>query len=387
MAGILVFCATVAYFQQSYMRKADLGFDRENILSISMGEVSRSNRESLTNAYKQFSFVESVLGSSARPGVDAGWGPQFYYEGQDPNEQNWVNQQYIDFNYFETIGVPMVAGREFSPEFNDKGDAFRMREIFPAVRNGGFIINESLAKLMGLSPEESLGKPIEVFTEENGQRFMDFHGNVVGVVKDYQTSDLRFAIQPTIYTPVQNGIADNSSHLLVKLTTGDVGKAAAALSAKWKEINPTIPFEFTVLEDSLIRQYDRETRLSNLLGLFALLTIFISSMGLLGLSIFMAESRKKEIGIRKVLGASAASIVHDLTKDFLKPVVFAVILAMPIGYWIMQNWLAQFANKVQMQASYFLLTAGIAILIAWCTVALQSWRAASNNPADAIKVE
>lgn len=387
LSGILVFCATVTYFQQSYMRKADLGFDRENILSISMGEVSRSNRESLTNAYRQLSFVENVLGSSARPGVDAGWGPQFSYEGQNPNTQNWVNQQYIDFNYFETIGVPMVAGREFSEEFNDKGDAFRMREIFPAVRNGGFIINESLSKLMGLSPEESLGKPMQVFTEENGQRFSDFHGKVVGVVKDYQTSDLRFAIQPTIYAPVQNGISDNSSHLLVKINTGDVRKAAAALSSKWKEINPSIPFEFTVLEDSLIKQYDRENRLSNLLGLFALLTIFVSSMGLLGLSIFMAESRKKEIGIRKVLGASSASIVHDLSKDFLKPVVLAVVLAMPIGYWIMQGWLAQFANKVQMQVGYFLLTASIAILIAWCTVALQSWRAASNNPADALKVE
>ncbi|WP_373522170.1 ABC transporter permease [Aquiflexum sp.] len=213
MSGILVFCATVAYFQQSYMQKADLGFDRKNILSISMGEISRSNRESLTNAFKQFSFVENVLGSSARPGVDAGWGPQFSYEGQNPNDQIWINQQYIDFNYFETIGVPIVAGREFSEEFNDKGDAFKMREIFPAVRNSGFIINESLAKMMGLSPEGSLGKPIQVFTEENGQRFMDFHGNVVGVVKDYQTSDLRFAIQPTVYAPVQNGISDNSSHL------------------------------------------------------------------------------------------------------------------------------------------------------------------------------
>lgn len=160
MSGVLVFCATVAYFQQSYMRKADLGFERENILSISMGEVARSNRESLTNAYRQFSFVESVLGSSARPGVDAGWGPQFYYEGQNPDEQNWVNQQYIDFNYFETIGVPMVVGREFSPEFNDQGEAFKMREVFPALRNGGFIINESLAKMMGMSPEESMGKSI-----------------------------------------------------------------------------------------------------------------------------------------------------------------------------------------------------------------------------------
>jgi putative ABC transport system permease protein len=387
MSGILVFCATVAYFQQSYMRKADLGFDRENILSISMGEVSRSNRESLTNAFKQFSFVENVLGTSSRPGVDAGMGPQISYKGLNPNEQNWINHQYIDFNYFETIDVPILAGREFSEEFNDKGDAFKMREIFPAVRNGGFIINESLAKKMGLSPEESLGKPIEVFTEENGMRYLDFHGNVVGVVKDYQTSDLRFAIQPTIYSPVKNGISDNSSHLLVKINTEDIPQAAATLSAKWKEINQTIPFEYTVLEDSLLKQYDRETRLSNLLGLFALLTLLISSLGLLGLSIFMAEGRRKEIGIRKVMGASAISIVHQLTKDFLKPVIIAIVLALPIGYFIMGTWLEQFANKVQMQVGFFLLTAVVAILIAWLTIAIQSWRAASDNPVDSLKSE
>ncbi|WP_113922346.1 ABC transporter permease [Cognataquiflexum aquatile] len=387
MSGILVFCATVAYFQQSYMRKADLGFDRENIIAISMGEVSRSNRESLTNAYKQFSFVENVLGSSARPGVDAGWGPQISYEGQNPNDQNWINQQYVDFNYFETIGVEMVAGREFSSEFNDKGDAFKMREIFPAIRNGGFIINESLAKMMGLSPEQTLGKPIEVFTEENGERFMDFRGNVVGVVKDYQTSDLRFAIQPTIYAPVQNGISDNSSHLLVKINSEDIPQATAALSSKWKEINPSIPFEYSLLEDSLVRQYDRETRLSNLLGLFALLTLLISSLGLLGLSIFMAEGRRKEIGIRKVMGASPLSIVHQLTKDFLKPVIVAIVLALPIGYYIMGTWLEQFANKVQMQVGFFVLTAAVAILIAWLTIAIQSWRAASDNPADSLKAE
>ena len=369
------------------MRKADLGFDRENILSISMGEVSRSNRESLTNAYRQFSFVENVLGSSARPGVDAGWGPQFSYEGQNSNDQNWINQQYIDFNYFETIGVSMVAGREFSEEFNDKGDAFKMREMFPAVRNGGFIINEALAKTMGLSPEESLGKPIEVFTEENGQRFLDFHGNVIGVVKDYQTSDLRFQIFPTVYLPVQNDHFDASSHLLVKINSEDIPQVVATLSAKWKEINPSIPFEYSVLEDSLVKQYDRETRLSNLLGLFALLTLLISSLGLLGLSIFMAEGRRKEIGIRKVMGASSISIVHQLTKDFLKPVIIAIVLALPIGYYIMGSWLEQFANKVQMQAGYFVLTASIAILIAWLTISIQSWRAASDNPADSLKAE
>ena len=385
MSGILVFSATIAYFQQSYMRKADLGFDRENILAISMGDVSRSNRESLTNAFKQLAFVESVLGSSARPGVDAGWGPQVSYEGQSPNDQKWINLQYIDFKYFEAIAVPVVAGREFSTEFNDKGDAFKMREIFPAVRNGGFIINESFAKMMGLSAEESLGKPIEVFTEENGLRFLDFHGKVVGVVRDYQTSDLRFSIQPTIYSPVQNGISDNSSHLLVKINAEDIPIAAATLSAKWKEINPSIPFEYSLLEDSLIRQYDRETRLSNLLGLFALLTLVISSLGLLGLSIFMAESRKKEIGIRKVMGASSLSIVHQLTKDFLKPVFIAVALALPVGYYIMGQWLNQFANKIEMQVGFFALTAIVAIMIAWLTIAIQSWRAASDNPADSLK--
>jgi putative ABC transport system permease protein len=387
LSGILVFSATIAYFQQSYMRKADLGFDRENILSISMGEISRKNRESLTNSFKQLSFVENVLGTSSRPGVDSGMGPQISFEGKSPNTQNWTNYQYIDFNFFETIGVPMVAGREFSSDFNDKGDAFKMREIFPAVRNGGFIINESFAKMMGLSPEESLGKPVEVFTEENGQRFMDYHGKVVGVVKDYQTSDLRYAIQPTIYSPVQNGISDNSSHLLVKINSEDIAVSAAALAFKWKEINPTIPFEYSLLEDSLTKQYDRETRLSNLLGIFALLTLLISSLGLLGLSIFMAEGRRKEIGIRKVMGASALSIVHQLTKDFLKPVLIAVALALPVGYYIMKMWLDQFANKIEMQVGFFALTAVVAIMIAWLTIAIQSWRAALDNPVDSLKSE
>ena len=387
LSGILVFCATIAYFQHSFMMDASLGFSKENIASISMGEVSRANRTAITTELQKLPYVNTVAGSSIRPGVDPGWSPQFTFEGSPDSEKIFINTQYVDYGYFSMINISIVAGREFDETFHDKGEASKMREVFPVIREGGYIINESAAALMGVDPEEALGLPIKIFTEENGLLFSDYQGKIVGVVKDYHTSDLRNPIVPTVFAPVQNDLSDNSSHLIVKLDTENFPQAIAGIEQVWKSIIPTIPFEYSLLEDSIKAQYEKEERLSNLLGLFALLTLLVSCLGILGLSIFMAEGRRKEIGIRKVLGASEMSIVNQLSKDFLKPVLIAIILALPLGFYIMSGWLDQFAYQVPVKVWFFLLTAFIALALAWMTVAVQSWRAAVSNPVESLRSE
>jgi len=387
LSAILVFCATIAYFQHHYMADASLGFSKENITSISMGEVSRANRTAITTELHKLPFVNMVAGSSIRPGVDQGWSPQFTYEGSSESEKIYINTQYIDHGYFSMINVPIVAGREFDESYNDKGEASKMRDVFPVIREGGYIINESAAALMGVEPEEALGLPIKIFTEENGLLFSDYQGKIVGVVKDYHTSDLRNPIVPTVFAPVQNDLNDNSSHLIVKLDTDNYPQAMAGIEKVWKSIIPTIPFEYSLLEDSIRAQYEKEQRLSNLLGLFALLTLLVSCLGIFGLSIFMAEGRRKEIGIRKVLGATELSIVRKLSSDFLKPVLIAIIIALPLGYYIMSEWLTQFAYQVEVNVWFFLLTAFLAIAVAWMTVAIQSWKAAVSNPVNSLRSE
>lgn len=387
LSGILVFCATIAYFQHMYMADASLGFAKENILSVSMGEVSRANRAALTTELETLPYVKNVAGSSIRPGVDTGWSPRFTYEGISDTEKIYIHTQYIDHGYFSMIGVPLVAGREFDESINDKGDAYKIRDMFPGVKESGLVINESAAALMGVDPDDALGKPIRMFTEENGQLFSDLQGRVVGVVKDYHTTDLRNPIVPTVFAPVQNDHSDNSSHLIIKMDTDRLPEAIAGIGSVWKKIVPAIPFEYSLLEDSILAQYEKEQRLSNLLGLFALLTLLVSCLGLLGLSIFMAEARKKEIGVRKVLGASEISIVQQLTTDFLKPVMVATIIALPLGYYIMGEWLTQFAIQVEVNIWFFMITALLAIAVAWMTVAVQSWRAAISNPVDSLRSE
>ncbi len=386
LSTLLVFCASVTYYQHEYLANASMGFNPSKILTLRLGS-QNINSAYLKEEFEKINGISSARLTSHQPGIQPGMSPSVDYPGKVSGEGGFVNVQFVDNDYFESLAISIVSGREFTDEYNDKGIKSLIRDQFPALTDVGMVINEAAAKWMNKDNDSAIGGDLRLFTEENGQLFSDYKGKIVGVVKDYHTQDLRFGISPTVYLPVENAAFDGSSYLMVKADKEIDGNMMIDLRGKWNEIYPGLPFDFEFLDDSILAQYQQEEKTGNLLGFFAFLTLIISALGLLGLSIFAAESKKKEIGIRKVLGASVARIVHQLTGQFLIPVVFSVVIALPLGYYLMSHWLAQFAYKMSISWVFFLVSAIISVGVAYFTITFHSLKTATSNPIESIKNE
>ncbi|MEP0711928.1 FtsX-like permease family protein [Algoriphagus sp.] len=387
LSALLVFCGGVAYYQHSFLKNSDMGFDYTQLVAISLNDQAKANLGVLKHELGSLAGVETVNAVSAIPGVEAGWSPSFSYTDMKEGDEQDVYLQYVDASFFDNLSIPLISGRAFSEEFSDQGTKRMMRERFAAMDDLGIVINESAAEWMKKNPDEALGMGVRVFTEENGQLFSDYRGFVVGVVADYHTQNLKDEIVPTIYFPTQTSAFDASNYLLLRVGDKFGFSELETIKSKWKALLPGVPFDYRFVADTIALQYDQEARIGNILGVFALLTLFISCLGLLGLSIFTAEAKRKEIGIRKVLGASVFGIIQKLSLEFLMPVGVGLLISLPIGYYLMDEWLSQFANKVSISPWFFLGTAASSILVAWLTVAMQSWKTAYANPVESIKSE
>lgn len=387
LSTLLVFCASVAFFQHQYLSDASMGFDSAGLISVKMGELAKEKGEVLKQEIEKIPGVSSVKFTSDRPGIDTGWNPTADYPGIKEGETKNINVQYVDAGYFENLGVPMVSGREFIEESADRGVYKLIRDRFPELDQVAMIVNEATLEWMGKDANAAIQSELRVFTEENGELFSNFKGTVVGVVKDYHTRDMRFSIAPTIYLPAKNAAFDGTNYTLIKSNEGITPELLTQMQATWKEVNNGLPFDYKFLDEDIAMQYEQQAKTSTLLGAFAFLTLLISCLGLFGLSIFTAESRKKEIGIRRVLGASALTIVNKLTSEFLVLVGISLVIALPSGYFLMQEWLGQFAFKVPLSVWFFVGSSGISILLAYATVSFQSFRTAHANPVESIKNE
>lgn len=381
----LLICSTIAYFQIDYLRNAELGFDKEHILVLDQLGATVSY-DALVDKLEQSSAIASVTGSNARPGIDAGWGPfAFETSGITGNDNLKIGQQFVSHDFFEMFGLKLLAGRTFSKNSKaDEGRMYLMRERFPAYDGRGFIINESAAKLIGKTPENALGMPMRIYTEENGLLFSDFKGTIVGVVKDYHSSSLREQIQPTAYLL---GNANYYGTVLVKLPPGKVTEQIASIEKIWKQINPSVPIKYSFLDKDIDQQYQSEERLGLVMGTFSGIVLFVASLGLFGLSAFTAESRTKEIGIRKVLGASTTKIIAMLSTEFLVLVLIALAFAIPSGWYLSKVWLSEFAYKLEISVWHFAGVGLLCIVISAITISWQSLRAALINPVESLKRE
>ncbi|SFU17457.1 putative ABC transport system permease protein [Algoriphagus locisalis] len=387
LSSLLVFCASVAFFQHQFMTNASMGFDSSGLVSVKMGNLAKEQRDVLKQEMEKLPGVNSVIFTSDRPGIDTGWNPSADYPGMKESDRRSINVQYVDAGYFEKLGVPMVSGREFNPDGSDKGVKSMMRERFVQLDNAAVIINEAALAWLGKDAETALGSDVRVYTEENGELFSNYKGYIVGVVKDYHTRDLRFSISPTVYFPVINSAFDGTNYALIKAENEVSSTLLSSMQSIWKKVYAGLPFDYKFLDEDIAIQYDQQAKTSTLLGSFAFLTLLISCLGLLGLSIFTAESKRKEIGIRRVLGASAMAIVNKLTFEFLILVGISLLIALPVGYYLMQEWLAQFAFKIPVSAGFFLVSAAISIILAYATVSIQSLKTAYANPVESIKNE
>ncbi len=355
IAVFLILCTFVIQKQLTFLQTKNLGFDKDHVVMIP------TNDASLKSAYQQIKSVQDVSLASAFPSR-IGWTS----DATAPNVRDTLTVKCLitDNHIVQTLGLKLAAGRNFRrvPSTPDSGSGYR------------FILNQAAAQAFGWTPKEAINKRFRVMSRQ---------GKIIGVVKNFNFASLRKSIEPLViwYQPSLARV------LLVHIAPGQTKQTLASLKSRWDVIHPQTPFTYLFLDKSFGALYRNDRQAGRIFGTFAGLAIFIACLGLMGLAAFAAERRTKEIGIRKVLGASEASIVRLLSKDFLKLVTIGFVIAVPIGWYAMHRWLQNFAYKITMSWWIFLLAGGIALIIALATVSWQSIRAALANPVDSLRSE
>jgi putative ABC transport system permease protein len=365
---ILIIASVVIAKQMQYLRSADLGFTKDGQIVIPLRSGNAKNMyTSFKNELGKLSQVESVGASYYNPGIFNPSDNGFYKDGQTMNDAKRTRMNSVDADYLKTLNIKPVAGRLFSREF-------------PADTSNKVILNETAIKEIGFaSPQVAVGK--NVYYDYGGKQTAF---EIIGVVKDFHFEDLHLPITPYGY-----GLnADQKfNYMVVHSKPGDAGPVLKSINLTWHNLNPNEPFEYSFLDKDFQKNYDAESRLSSIVGYFTIIAILISCLGLFGLATFSAEQRIKEIGVRKVLGASVSGIIALLSKDFLKLVSISIIIASPIAWYIMNKWLQEFAYRINISWIIFAITTLIALFIALATISIQSIKAAMANPVKSLRSE
>ncbi len=363
IAIVLVIATVSVYNQLQYMKSSALGFDREHVIYAPVNTPVRENFDALRQRVLQNARIEEATLAGNVPGrVRTSRG--YNWPGQEAGTENGLSFQTVlaDFGYLDTFGLELVAGRDFS---RDR----------PADFENTYILNESAAREIGFStPESAIGQPFRAWDREMGE--------IIGVVRDFHFTSLHSTIEPVVIN-----VKPWTSWIAFRVAPGDAEEAVNILSAAWSDIAPGYPFDFRFLDDDFNRLYAREQELGRLFTFFAGLAIFVSCLGLFGLSAFSARRRTKEIGVRKVLGAGTRDIMFMLSREFIRLVALAFVLAAPAAWILMDRWLADFAYRTSV-SPWLLLAAGVgALAVALLTVSYQGWRAAHMSPVVSLKTE
>jgi len=283
------------------------------------------------------------------------------------NDGKDVHTNWVDESLLQTLGIKAVAGRLFSKDF-------------PSDTNSRMILNEEAIRQLGFtSPRQAVGGTVKF-----DWRGETYSWTIIGVVKDFHFQDLHVPIAPYAF---QLNNRPSYNYLIVHAKTADISSFLKSLSASWHKLNPNEPFEYSFIDQDFQKNYEAETRLTAIVGYFTIIAILISCLGLFGLATFSAEQRTKEIGVRKVLGASVTGIVALLSKDFLKLVAISILIASPAAWWIMNKWLQDFAYRTNISWTVFVITTIAALAIALITISFQAIRAAIVNTVRSLRTE
>ena len=363
----LIVSTVVINDQMEFLRTQDLGFDKTAQIVIPMrGSVAKARSQDMENEFQRNGQVLSVGTALYYPGLNNPSDNLLYADGQDVKSAQRTRMNFVDYNYLPTVGIKPVAGRIFSKDF-------------PGDTVGRIILNESAVKAMGFAkPEDAIGKNVNSDFRQQTSKY-----EVVGVVKDFHFEDLHLPITPYAFLLSRGG----ANYLIVHSRPGSPAQLLKALDAAWHKIDPNEPFEYSFLDEDFQKNYVAEERLSTLIRYFTVMAILISCLGLFGLASFSAEQRIREIGIRKVLGASVGGIVMMLSKDFLILVGIAMLPACALAYWIMYKWLEAFAYKTPISWTAFAITVLSTLWITLVTIGFQAIRAGMANPVKSLKTE
>ncbi|GLU56525.1 ABC transporter permease [Dyadobacter frigoris] len=363
---ILILGAVVIWKQLSFLQTQNLGFNKNQKIIIPLKTPqSQNNFTALKEEVERNSGVVSTSGGSAYPGMANVEDLLFYPESKSVNEAVDIHFAAVENDYTETLGFKMISGRTFSKQFT--------------ADSNSIILNEAAVKELGFDPQNALGKKV-YYELQNVRKSMV----VVGVVKNFNFESLHNEIKPYGFTTT---IANKHQYFITNLKSEDYTKLLATFQESWKRLNPDTPFAYSFLDQDFQKNYEKEQRTSHIVIYFTFIAIVIACLGLFGLTIFSAEQRTKEIGIRKVLGASVTNIIGLLSKEFLVLIFFAILIATPLAWLGMNRWLQDFAYKVNIEWWVFALTGLLAIAIALFTVSFQSIKTALMDPVKSLKNE
>lgn len=360
MLSITLIIATLFIERQiRYIRTKNLGYDRENLLYIPLNGDLAAKFDLFKRAALQQPGVTAVSKMSESPTAIGGVSQDLDWEGKDPTLVPKITEAAVGYDFIPTMKLQIIKGRDFSTSFG--------------ADTNNYIINESAVAEIGY--KDPIGRSLTFWRRK---------GTIIGVVKDFHFQSLHEAIGPLL---LRMGPSDDYSNALVRIRPGQMHVAIEGLEKLVKSLNPKFLFSYRFADEEYAKLYKSDLVTGRLVVLFSVLAIFISCLGLFGLSLFSVELRTKEIGIRKVLGADTASLFALMTKEFLVLVAAAFILAAPFAWWAMNNWSAQFAYRVTVSWWLFVLSGGLALLIALATVAAQALRAANANPTRILRPE
>jgi putative ABC transport system permease protein len=352
----LIFCTIVVYNQLLFMKNKDLGFINDHVVIVPCPE---KGIEALKNQLRQNAQILDVASSDELPHniASASYGE---WDGYNPEDVLVVYRNWVDTHFLGFYNIPIIQGRGFSEEYSDE-------------EGHAYILNEAAVKAIGW--ENPIGKRFGFSKEETGV--------VVGVVKDFHFAPLHINIEPLALTPH----SEKTEWLSVKVSPYNIPDTLATIERIWKRHFPDRHFSYTFLDDRLDRMYRTEKKLGKTFSIYTFIALFVACLGLLGLASFTTSQRTKEIGIRKVLGATELNITMLTTKKFLGLVLIANTVAWPIAYFAMQMWLQNFAYRTGIGVWIFVLSAAISFVIAFLAVGYQSIKAALANPVDSLRYE
>jgi hypothetical protein len=360
LSTVLIIGTIVVSNQVKYAQSLNLGYDRENLVYMPMeGDMSKKYELFKQEGLKMPGIKQITRISQTPTQIENGTGG-VEWEGKDPTTKPMFTWVYAGYDFTETMGLKLVAGRDFSKNF--------------ATDSVGYLLNESALAKIGFKGDP-IGKPITMWQRK---------GTVIGILKDFHFNSIHTPINPMI---VHLGENESWGNILVRIEAGKTKEALGSLEKLTRKLNPKFPFSYQFTDEQYAKLYKSEQMVSKLSTCFAFLAIFISCLGLLGLAMFTAGQRTKEIGIRKVLGASVTSVFNLLSREFLLLVFISLLIATPIAWWAMSKWLEDFAYREPISGWVFVVAGLAAIIITLLTVSFQAIKAAISNPVKSLRTE
>lgn len=366
LAIILISGSITISKQINYVNNYDLGYNHANLIFLELNGDAKNKHDALKQELSKVSGIESMTMSDKLPFErgSSSWGHD--WEGKDKDSKVLICKTNVDKNYFKTMGIKLVDGNYFP----DKYDKVLKQEEFSSPQ---VILNKEAIKRMGI--KNPVGKYFSLWSNKKG--------TIVGVVDDFHFESLHNSVEPLLLLP----LVDNPGVIIARVSPKNFSQTINNIKKSWLKVVPQTACEIGFFDDRLANLYNAEMKISGLVNYFSLVAIFISCIGLFGLSLFIIEQRKKEVGVRKVNGAKTSEVMILLNKDFLKWVAISFVIACPIAYYAMHQWLQNFAYKTELSWWIFAAAGAVAVVVAVITVSWQSLRAATRNPVEALRYE